>query len=139
MIHVLENAIRDLVVPMQIVIMQSVQIHVFVIIRHGHELPILNNYLCRGYSISFTLGWLSLLHFGALIPKSTSQILKSWKKSLRFSSQHEKKVWNKVMKSIKPLCIKAGDFYLVKHITVLNTASQFIRGTIRLLVAIKRN
>lgn len=138
MLRLLEQFIRDVIKPCEIFISRSVQIALFVLIRHSHELPFFDIILLRTFATSYTFGWITLMHCGAIIPKSSSLILTSWKKHLQFQNKREKKIWNKTMKSVTPSSIKVGDFYSIKHNMVMKTGSLFIRGTIRLLVAFKK-
>lgn len=82
--------------------------------------------------------WLVMVFCAGKLHLSSVKIITSWKRwpSPLRASIWRKKIWKKELKAIRPLAVRAGYYYIFKKRSVLSVSSTFVRGTIRLLIAL---
>lgn len=71
--------IRPFVMPVQTLIVRSVQICNFVVIKYRMDITALDIPLMVGYSVIFGTGWLGIMGMAGSFTKSSRRVLRSFK------------------------------------------------------------
>jgi hypothetical protein len=137
LITLLHNTYQDFAMWMQMTLTRSVHLCCFLLIRHHHEMPILQSFICSMMSFMFVVGWLVSMQCAAILHTSSSKNLRSWR-NCAISPKRESMIWKRSLKSMKTISFKVGHVYVVKPITVVMICETYLKGTIRLLLTFRK-
>lgn len=157
--QMLDEFTANLIYPLQTAITRSTQFANFLVIRNHEKYNVLDLALLFSYSVMFGGGWLVIMDVAGYANKYSGKVIKSFrvfsengkfqndgiKKIIikrillgHFETRHERLVWRRVRKTLRPMAGKVGSFYIIKSKSSIKIGSDYVRGTLRLLMAVKR-